>query len=180
MENLLILHPADPHSVPAVEPLIAALERIGFLGDPFDFNGRKHRRPGPEFLQRLTFLGCSPVVSLGEPGATGDEFCHVRLDIHREPVFVSGANLKPARCPACRARIPGWRELADAPDTEVVCPECGRRSTATELDWRQSAAYARMLLFVWGIFEGEAVPADRLMATLAEQGGKWCYGYVRR
>ena len=94
--NQLILCPERPELVPSdTAALLQRLHAIGFIADTLTFEGREHYRPGEDFLQLITFLGCSPVVALGEPGATGDEFCHIQFDgPSAKPQFIAGSNVK--------------------------------------------------------------------------------------
>lgn len=101
--NLLILHPVDPCAAPDWHSLRGALRGAGLIGGPMP-QGGNHFRPGDSFFELVTFLGCSPVISLGEPGATA-EVCHVEVP---EPApasrFIAGENLKPPPLP--RLRLP--------------------------------------------------------------------------
>lgn len=182
--NLLILHPADPDAAIAEEALATPLHRIGFLSETMDFLGTRHYRPGEEFLQLVIFLGCSPVVSLGEPGKTGEEFCHIGLrEPAPEPIFLAGANGKAPRCPACRQPDNEWQDSfrnGESAPLSWTCRECGHTAPAQTLNWRQSAGIGRTFIMIWGIFEGEAVPSDPLMKTLEEIGhGPWRHFYFR-
>lgn len=184
--NLLILHPEAADAAPDDSTaLLQGLKELGFLGPQLEHDGgQTHYRPGEAFLQLITFLGCSPVVSLGEPGKTGDEFAHIELALAPEPAFIVGDNAKPPRCPHCGARPPDWKahipEWRGAPRARWHCPECDGESTVAEMRWRKCAGYARTFLKVWGIFESEAVPGDRLMAYLNGAGlGPWKYFYYR-
>ncbi len=183
--NLLILHPKDPDANPTDSTsLIAMLQSLAFIDDSFEFEGKLHYRPGEDFLQLMTFLGCSPVVALGEPGLTGEDFCHVAFEgPEAETRFVGGRNVKPPRCPACGHRFQQWQDLVDAWEDDregyrLTCPECGSEQTVTALKWRQCAGFGRFFIKVWGIFEGEAVPSDRLLDALREHSGTaWSYFY---
>lgn len=177
----LILLPRDPQAAPACAGLIQGLSGIGFLGEVMTEPG--FYRPGEEFLYLLTFLGCSPVVSLGEPGPTAD-FCRVEIpEASAAPQFVGGANVKPPRCPVCNHRFNDWPALVTAwqqGESSFGCPSCGRRHALPALGWRQSAGFGRCLVRVWGIFEGEAVPGEKLMGALeAATGGPWTHFYYR-
>ncbi|MFO7592931.1 MAG: hypothetical protein R6X15_02655 [Pseudomonadota bacterium] len=186
-ENLLYLCPKDFNTVPEDRPaLLEALEQAGFIAERFSFDGEEHFRPGEEFLTLITFLGCSPVISLGEPGKTGDEFCHIAFEgPHKNPYFVAGDNMKIPRCPGCGHRFESWREMIDkwqqSPETTLVCPDCGRELNATELRWRKCAGFGRFFIKVWGIFESEAVPNPNLLSILEKSTGTpWQHFYVRR
>lgn len=165
--------------------MIQALEEVGFIAESIDFQGEMHYRPGHEFLELMTFLGCSPVVSLGEPGLTGDDFCHIALlSEQAEPYFLHGKNIKPPRCPHCRQTENDWQSLiqkwTDNKKHPFTCPHCGQQSDITELKWRQSAGFLRSGIAVWGIYEGEAVPAEQLLNILQQQSGcPWKYFYLQ-
>lgn len=183
--NLLILHPDAPEAAIDDVVLLDSLREIGFLAEAIDFAGTRHYRPGEEFLQLVTFLGCSPVVSLGEPGKTGEEFCHIAVgDPTPEPQLVAGANGKPPRCPLCRKPDEGWRQSllsGDRTVREKTCAHCGQTAPVQAWNWRQSAGLARTFVTIWGIFEGEAVPSQQLLNALEKTAGcgAWSYFYYR-
>lgn len=184
--NQLILHPRDMFASYEPEILHQALVDLAFLADTFTFDGKPHYRPGEDFLELMTFLGCSPVISLGEPGLTGEDFCHIStLPEHPEPIFVHGNNIKPPRCPHCRETRQDWQTLIqeweqDKQGYRHHCPSCGQECAINELKWRQSAGFLRSGIVVWGIYEGEAVPSDRLLACLQQHTQTpWTYFYYR-
>jgi len=181
--NLLLLTPADPFTAPEPNGVIQRLTAAGFLGAPLPQPG--FFKPGEEFFQFVTFLGCSPVVALGEPGATA-EICRIEIPAPLEqPIFVAGDNLKPPRCPACGYRSPEGRAIGESWEAEPQhhlwrCPACGKEYSAPQLRWRHCAGFGRFFLKVWGVFEGEAVPSEQLMHRLAEENlGEWREFYVR-
>ena len=162
------------------------LQALGFIDATLNIEGKTHYRPGEEFLSLMTFLGCSPVVALGEPGLTGEDFCHVAFEGPAEQTqFIGGKNVKEPRCPKCGHRYSAWQELLGAWETDkanycVICPDCGSELPLTALKWRQCAGFGRYFIKVWGIFEGEAVPSDRLLDALQQHTGTaWSYFYVR-
>lgn len=185
--NLLILHPKLPDTIPAnSETLIPMLQALGFIDATLIIDGKTHYRPGEEFLSLMTFLGCSPVVALGEPGLTGEDFCHVAIEgPTAETQFVGGKNVKQPRCPNCGHRFSAWPELVSGWETDresfrFRCPDCEGELPLTALKWRQCAGFGRYFIKVWGIFEGEAVPSDRLLDALQQHSGTaWSYFYYR-
>lgn len=186
-DNQLILLPADvARTPPSKRDLLYQLERVGFIGPPLMFRGQQHYRPGENFLQLLTFLGCSPVVALGEPGVTGDEFCHIQLEgPYDEPRYVGGSNVKVPRCPGCGFRIENWPALIaqwqEMPEQAWHCPLCGKTYRVPQLRWRQCAGFGHFFLHIWGVFEGEAVPSEDLLRALRESSGfDWQYFYWRQ
>ncbi len=185
--NQLVLHPERPELVPAdAAALLQRLTEIGFIAGTLSYEGREHYRPGEEFLQLITFLGCSPVVALGEPGATGEEFCHIQFDgPHATPLFLSGGNVKVPRCPGCGYRLESWQPEVDAwradPAHQWHCPNCGKAYTLPQLRWRQCAGFGRYFIRVWGVFEGEAVPSEDLFNALRSATGfDWRYFYLQK
>ena len=184
-DNILYLHPRDPRQTFDCTIVIDALHKIGFVGERFEFEGMEHYKPGEEFLHLLTFLGCSPVVSLGEPGLTGDEFCHIEFTSPAEqPVFVAGDNIKVPRCRHCNQRIDDWRGMVEAwkhqGKGEWQCPHCYTITPLHRLKWKQCAGFGRQFIKVWGIFEGEALPGEELINTLFRvYKFEWDYFYVR-
>lgn len=186
--NLLILHPKSPDALPGdVQGMITMLQQLEFIDAPITFQGNSHYRPGEEFLSLMTFLGCSPVVSLGEPGLTGEDFCHVSFEgpTEEQTQFIGGNNVKQPRCPKCGHRFSAWPELVSAWETDrenyrLSCPDCGSELRLTALKWRQCAGFGRFFIKVWGIFEGEAVPSDRLLDALQRHTGTpWSYFYCQ-
>ena len=186
--NLLILHPKSPDTIPSDSTgLVGMLQSLEFIDGTIEFEGNTHYRPGEDFLQLMTFLGCSPVVALGEPGLTGEDFCHVAFQgPETQTVFIGGRNVKPPRCPTCGHRYQQWQELVSAwehaGETYMpTCPDCGSEHPLSALKWRQCAGFGRFFIKVWGIFEGEAVPSDRLMAALEQHSGMaWSYFYYQK
>jgi len=186
-ENLLYLAPVDFNIVPADLPgLLSGLRQAGFIANELAFAGETHYCPGEEFLSLVTYLGCSPVIALGEPGATGEGFAHVSFEGPLDkPRFVGGTNLKTPRCPHCGHRFDEWQKLIEAwqqntEQTELDCPDCGNHYDVSRLRWRKCAGFGRFFIKIWGIFESEAVPAPELVALLEKLGGcRWQHFYVR-
>jgi len=183
-DNILYLHPRDPQQTFDSAAVIDALQRAGFIGEPFEFRAAGHFKPGEEFLHLLTFLGCSPVVSLGEPGVTGEEFCHIEFTpATAQPRFVAGDNIKVPRCRHCNQRIDGWTALIEEWNNGVSdwgCPQCGHTTPLPRLKWKQCAGFGRQFIKVWGIFEGEAVPGEELLNLLrTTTHNEWDYFYIR-
>lgn len=183
--NILILSPENVDNLNQ-EQLVKALIQAGFLGDTFEYQGKTHYKPGEDFLHLLTFLGCSPVVSLGEVGTTGDEFAHIEFcGPTSKAQFIGGENIRPIRCPHCgerdttwRVQLPQWLELGE--DGSWKCPHCSVKTALTTLKWRRAAGLGRFFIKVWGVFENEAVPGDKLLEILRNScDSKWHHFYYR-
>ena len=181
MENLLILSPIQADQRIDFPALIQPLTQFGLLGEPFTYQGTPHYRPGESFLQLITYLGCSPVISLGEPGTTGDEFAHIALVNTETTHLLHGDNVKSPRCPKCRHIYETWQE--ELPQWErqaVICPSCELEGPIQALHWRQCAGYGRSFIKIWGVFEGEALPSDTFLEKLnSDTGVAWDYFYIQ-
>lgn len=183
----LILHPCNPTADPPLLQLQQTLEQIALIAEPLRFGDRRHWRPGEAFLRRITFLGCSPVVALGEPGATGDSFCHIAIEGPWPAArFRTTRQRRDPRCRHCRTPLTGsaldaalqqWQQQPlTAPPHH--CSGCGRDTPLPALDWRGIAGFGRLFIDIFGIFEGEAVPDASLLQSLAAlTGGEWRYFY---
>jgi len=186
-DNILYLTPRDFDVIPEnPAALISALKDIELIGETFEYEGKEHYQPGEEFISLITFLGCSPVISLGEPGKTGEEFSHIAFEGPLEqPRFIAGNNIKIPRCPHCGHRFDPWRPVIEdweqSPATqEWPCPECGNMISAPQLRWRKCAGFGRFFIKIWGIFESEAVPNPNLLSLLEKHTGTpWVHFYVR-
>ncbi len=183
--NILLLTPDSILDLNQTR-LISDLTDAGFIGESFDYHGQTHYKPGEEFLHLITFLGCSPVVSLGEVGTTGDEFAHVQFSGPTSKAqFIGGENIKPIRCSQCGERDTTWREqlsqwLQQGEDGEWSCPHCNTKTPLTKIKWRKAAGLGHFFIKVWGVFENEAVPGDKLLQVIRESSNSsWSYFYYR-
>ncbi len=182
IEQALVLFQSEADTGPVeTQALEQRLRTLALIDAPLDYQGRAHFRPGEEFLYLLTFLGCSPVVALGEPGATGEHFCHVAITPAWEPArLLYGENVKTPRC-RCGHRFEDWQlRLEEGLTPPWHCPACGKSTPVAHLKWRQCAGVARRAVVIFGIFEGEAVPGEVLMGALEGLSGHpWSYLYYR-
>ena len=190
----LLLYPASPDFSPA-DPaaLLAHLRDIGLAGSGFPVQGETRHLAGEDFLQLITFLGCSPAIEF-EPPADPDEreaaadsggFCHVSLALSEtRAAFRAGGKIPPPRCPSCRKSVSGWQQTIDAwqrapAADEWQCDRCGYAGHIHDLDFRRHGGFARTFIEVWGIHPSEAVPVDALLASLAAFSDcDWNYIYV--
>ena len=183
MNGSLFLFPEDPFRVPTSrERLLDTLRQAGMAGDQIDANGGY--LAGPDLLSHITFAGCSPFVLLDPPAGGGNDFTHVRLHgpFERSRLFTTSNRSRP-RCPHCRERIADWKErLAywrEDPARPWRCPGCGKSNPAATLDWRQYAAVGMLLVEIYHIFPGEAVPGDQLLNVLRQETGcRWRYAWA--
>ncbi|UCE88335.1 MAG: hypothetical protein JSW10_08210 [Pseudomonadota bacterium] len=143
---------------------------------------------GAHFLELLTFLGCSPAVTL-EPSAdapSDQAFCYLRIKWGEHGMeFLKLRDDPMARCPACRKTPANWQASALGTDSltravTLSCPHCAAQIAPLDLDWRREAGLCSLRVEVVNIHPHEAVPVERLLARLAEvTGSAWDYFYCR-
>jgi hypothetical protein len=172
----LILTPQSPYYIPDDLPgLIAELQNIGFISTPLSGSLERYLL-GENFMQWVTFMGCSPFIQL-EPGAPEQPFCHFVVDgPSLRPRLKKGKNTTPPRCSHCRKRLPGWREIFDTwrlqtPGWQANCPHCAQAQDPATYDFRQTASCGRLFLLLENIFPQEAIPAPALLNLLQAASG---------
>jgi hypothetical protein len=176
----LVLYPTPFDArLPTGLDLPALLRQAGFAGDAW---GERTYLLGPRFSSLLMFLGCAPTIRAEAPlpGERAANFYYLELPPATEqPRFLGGEGTRPPRCPVCRASLPDWRDwLANGPEFRCRCPRCAAPSPLAALDWRTCAAFASAQIVVHGVFEGEAVPGETLLACLQRHSGlAWAYFY---
>lgn len=179
----LVLHPDCRTQSLSAAAILKALRELEMLGTAFQLDGRQHFLPGSAFLEHLSFLGCAPAIALEPPpeaaeaAARAGRFCHLHLYPVTPQTRIRIRAGQWPRCRGCRTDI-GSGVTATDPG-EVICPGCGARTQAVDLNWRQAGGIARIFLDVYGIHTGEAVPGDRLLSGLAQaSGGTWTFFYI--
>ncbi len=188
----LVLHPEDANYAPESSNMIRELlHDAGFIGEACNVADAEHAQQaflvGEQFLQLLTFMGCSPNINLA-PQHEGDrDFCHIVLSsVSVQPRFRSHERDVFARCPECGRRDTGWRAQierwqADASLNEYVCPHCGKSLSLYDLRWRQMAGFGRVFIDVFSIFPQEGIPTSNLLSLLEKGSARsWTYFFTNR
>jgi len=179
-DHRLVLYPLDSSLKPDLQGLQQALLETGLIGERHDWQGQQHFLPGEHFLERVTFLGCSPFINLAPPenDAQGSEYCHIQLaNVKEQAEFLGGGNVRVPRCPHCKQALDNWQAGLAEPES-FSCGYCGENVPLSSVNWRRSAAFACCSVHIWGIHDGEAVPSERLMTVLKEAtGSDWGYFY---
>jgi hypothetical protein len=180
----MLLYPVPFAAEPvADERLLAAL--IGCRLVAADSSMREFRlegvAAGDEFLSLVTFLGCAPSARLTSdaPGAEGD-LNRIRLigGMPTARLLSTRHSLRRPRCPGCRASFDPIPDASGSVSSMIVCRQCGESTPLAGLEWRHSAAFARQAIEIHGVFEGEAVPSERLLELLHILSGfRWDYAY---
>jgi len=194
-DYVLILHPVDPTASVEIADLYTTLRALGLIGAPLPMpevacqtliypDRSNWYSAGPELLERVTFLGCSPVIRLAatHDGDTG--FCRICLSPPLPyPIWCAPLDVLPPRCPRCRAPDATWRMAlpaweADPVASRRVCPACGHSAPLHQWRLREVAGFGRSYVELWGIHHGEAVPGEALLTALTQlSGGPWRWFY---
>jgi hypothetical protein len=191
----LVLYPTQV-DCPTVEiaALVAALQEIGLVAEPVCHNPASGYRAGEQFLQLVTFLGCSPAIELEPPADPGEceracasgSLCHIRFTPAENRIrFRADSRLPAPRCPHCRKAEDRWPELierwcSDPQEVRWTCRDCGYHGSLFDLNFRHRGAFGHSFIDIWGIHPAEAVPGESLLATLGELSGcDWRYMYLQ-
>jgi Zn ribbon nucleic-acid-binding protein len=191
----LVLHPVHV-DCPAVgaEALVSALQRIGLVAAPACLDPASGYRAGEQFLQLVSFLGCSPAIELEPPldpvecarACASGSLCHIRFPAAEGRIrFRADNRLPDPRCPHCRKAEDRWPELieqwrADPREHRWACRECGYAGRLFDLNFRHRGAFGHSFIDIWGIHPAEAVPGETLLTTLGELSGcEWRYIYLQ-
>lgn len=175
----LFLAPVDPTLAPDLTGVRATLRQLAIIAAPL---GRETFLAGEGFGREIVFAGCSPHLVMTPPPDGGAAFCHVALHgPYATPQLITGPNTVKPRCPHCRQRVNDWRDrLEDWSSGRLAgCPSCGAMLQPCALDWRDHALCGRVLVELRNVFPGEAMPSDRLLATLATATSiPWRYAWA--
>jgi hypothetical protein len=190
----LLLHPASPDT-PAIseDRLAKELQAIGLIGEWMPLGAGGFYPAGEQFLQLVTFLGCSPAIELEPPGnpqelqkaSAAGRFCHVFIDAGEQLRFRRDSQTRAPHCPQCRnpepdweLQLPSWQDGKQGLDWR--CQSCGFSGRLTDLVFRKTAGFGRTFVEIRGIYPSEAVPGPALLGTLAALSGEpWTTIYLR-
>ncbi|MET0091597.1 MAG: hypothetical protein ABW068_16540 [Candidatus Thiodiazotropha sp.] len=178
----LILTPQSPYwALEDTSPLIERLQDIGLIDQP-RVNRPNHYLLGDNFMQWISFMGCSPFIRM-EPGQDNEPFCQLIVDVPTpRPKLLTGRNTTPPRCANCRKRLTDWRNTFASWERESTgwlakCPHCGQTQDPATYDFRQTAGCGRLFLFIDNIFPQEAIPTAGLLDHLqaVSENQPWHY-----
>jgi hypothetical protein len=190
----LILLPTDPLCPPLdCEQLAADLQAIKLIGEPVALDGGVFYPTGEQFLQLISFLGCSPTIELEPPtdpaaksaDSAAGKFCHVFLHCSTALTLRADSQCPPPRCPGCRQPATDWKAALTAwqqnpAQTDWSCDQCGYNGRLTELSFRKAAGFGHTFIEIRGIYPSEAVPTDALLTNLQRlSGGPWKTIYIK-
>jgi len=190
----LVLHPRDANfALTSWDELIARLREVAFLdeklGEQLDQllikNKQNRFLVGEQFLQYMTFMGCSPAVELTPPTDGSLDFCHIHFsEIAPETQFRCASQNVFACCPQCRKRISKWSQAVskwsnDSSAINFNCDKCAEQVSLYQLGWRHTAGFARMFIDIYSIYPQEVIPTDQFFSLLETQtAAQWDYFFT--
>lgn len=192
--NKLILLPRNPGAGACTcDQLAGRLQSIGLIGLPAGYSGGIFYPTGEQFLQLISFLGCSPAIELDPPADPAlledalahGRFCHVTLRCTTALEFRADASTRPPRCPHCERPVPDWAAhirhwQADPAGSRWSCPACQVTSRLTDWVFRKTAGFGKVFIEINGIYPSEAIPGEALLAALDDlTGGPWRAIYIK-
>jgi hypothetical protein len=173
----LLLHPLNTELLPDPETLHETLQRIGFTGEAIDEHSWM---AGEQFLQLLTFMGCSPHIRLEPESENDHDYCHISLHQAITPQLLYSDNSRPCRCRNCgKPVVQTWKEY-DAGAGSWTCRHCDTpHQRLEELRWRNDSGIAACFIEIHSIYPGEAQPVVSLMKQLEKiVKSDWRYFYL--
>jgi hypothetical protein len=183
----LVICPQAPEFIPQNRDEIQeALSSISFIGDALPpTDDRLRFLIGEQFLNYMTFLGCSPAIEIEPHGDGSEDFCHIQISpVFQQLEFYADAAGKGPRCPNCRHEEKDWQNLVKKWQSDnslqYQCPGCGQVTDIPELNWHKSAMAAHIFIEIYSVFPNEAVLADKVLSVLSQATGtNWKYFYSR-
>ena len=162
--KLILYSGSTEPSLPETNTLIDYLREIGLTGKPLDTN-KKTFLTGENFLQLISFVGCSTSVCLTPKTSQDSGFCHLIIKgPFKKPQLVQDKNSRPPRCLVCKKSTPSWQENID--NQTIKCPQCENLTRLEDISWGRRAGYGRIFIEIHNIFPGEAQPVHDLLARL--------------
>ncbi|MBF0266009.1 MAG: hypothetical protein HQL46_12120 [Gammaproteobacteria bacterium] len=132
------------------------------------------------FSQLIMFMGCAPAIVFEPTGNDAQDANLVAIRVstnYQQAKFYPGKLPFKFRCVRCYENLGKTSQEVDI--QSISCAQCGHKYLPEQQNWRQKAAYSSLFIEVMGIFESEALPADKLLSGLQKLSGlKWQYFYA--
>lgn len=188
----LVLHPQNADYAPeSSETIQKILFETGFIAESHSVLDSRSADVGQsflvgeQFLQLLTFMGCSPSINLTPQHDADRDYCHIVLSpIYAHVHFRSHERDVFARCPECGRRDANWPALIerwyrDRSRIGYVCHQCHKSTSLYDLRWRQVAGFGRFFIDVFSIFPQEGIPSNHLLSALEDACAQpWTYFFT--
>ncbi len=167
------------------DDFISNCQRHGLLAEASANLGPNHYLIGDNFLQYVSFLGCSPYLKVYPEHADDTDYCSAYIPDKTQAVrFLANKQVTAPRCPTCKRSIQPEYNLVEAwqkdkNNSAIQCQYCNTTSTLYELDWRKNAGFFNFAIAISNIFPKEAIPSQDLLDWLQDISGyEWRYFYA--
>jgi hypothetical protein len=176
----LIFTPQDSTQQVDETQLLQLLTRLELITLPA--YRENHYLPGDGFTSLITFLGCSPNISLQPDGShMDDSHCFITLvDTTDDAQCLGYTRQCHPKCPHCRKRIADWK-TTDWQKAGALCrcDKCGIETAYSQLNWKHECCFGRCGFSIANIYPHEAVPTDQLLEQLQQLTAiAWDYAYA--
>jgi len=184
--NNLYLYSTDLDFFPKNIPFfIEQCRKIQLIDRPASNLGDNHFHVGDRFLEKISFMGCSPYLKISPDNDRDMDYCSVYIpDKELYTAFITSTDNQGPRCPSCRKLITNeselWKDWAKGNENKsITCNHCDVSTVIKNLDWRKNAGIVNFALRISNIFPKEAIPTDLLLNQLEEiTGVGWKYFYA--
>ncbi len=176
----LLFSPEDPAQSVDMTQLLQLLTQFELISQPR--YRENHYLPGDGFTSLITFLGCSPNISLQpDDSDTLESHCFISaVNLTDEVQCLGHTRQCHPKCPHCRKRIADWKTTNwQQPGALCHCDKCGKETDYAHLNWKHECCFGRSGFSIANIYPHEAVPTDQLLEMLQQQTGiAWGYAYA--
>lgn len=133
---------------------------------------------GENFLQLITFMGCSPHIRFEPENELDRGYCYITLTECDTPRILLSQHARPPRCHACKKPVGKTWQATVAQGRRITCPHCHQQQRPDQLGWRNDAGMGRLFIEIHNIFPGEAQPVPGLLQQLSGiDATPWRYFY---
>jgi hypothetical protein len=174
----LIIHSCKRKpSISSIESFTSALKEIQLIGETIE-NSSSTFLTGENFLQLISFIGCSTNVCLTPGHSNGGDFCHITIKGSLDkPTIIWDSNCRPPRCPACKKPMHNWQQHLNI--KKLKCSECSNESQLEDISWGRQGGFGHIFIKIHNIFPGEARPTQILLNNLSRATEtEWNYFYT--
>jgi len=133
-------------------------------------------QPGPNLMEYINFLGCSPTLSSGQIEST------LRLHVFKSLTGLGGESIETLRFTGCKHPIINAAQLLRdfSSQPRWFCAECNNNGNIEQINWRKTAGISHNFLEISNIFPKEALPTDSLLDSLQRcTQSEWSWFYSR-
>lgn len=162
-----------------IEPLVLALQEIGFISQKIKTNETNNFYTGVRFLDYIAYMGCAPAIQFEASEAKRD-FCHIKIHQYETAKLIINQKQSIAPlCPNCKKPISNWPNRSEnKTPSQISCDGCNTTSDTEAFNWRKLAGYAQLFIEITDIFPREAIPQQILFDRLSGiYDVDWVYFY---